>query len=285
MFGTELDYRLLKRLAHTGNRATAGELEKRARLSSFTLDDAEAYLRRVQQELFVGALPIDPNLTYLDIGCGIGRLSLGLASAGVATVTGIEILERNVRQANILAENHLPPDRRPEFIAMDIHDWQSDEKFDVIIVLGAMEHILDLPRFLRRVPELLKPDGRCFVSIEPFHSPFGDHMQHFFKPYIPWTGLLFNEQGVLRLRREVFRPDDLAERYQDIEGGLNRVRFGRYRRYVREAALDFEKHFSNPQLANRSKVLHAVSGVLTSIPVVRDYFVVADYAVLRHRRA
>ena len=111
-------------------------------------------------------------------------------------------------------------------------------------------------------------------------------MRHFFRVPVPWMGVLFNEEAVLQLRSEVFRPDDPAERYQDIEGGLNKVRYGDYIDNVHRAGLEFEANHINPQLARRRRMLpvRAVSELTTRVPGVRDYFVVADYAVLRHKR-
>jgi len=98
--------------------------------------------------------------------------------------------------------------------------------------------------------------------------------------------VLFSEEAVLKLRSEVFRPDDPATRYPDIEGGLNMVRYGEYLDNVAAAGLEFEAHHLNPQLAKRRRLrpLKLVSDLTTRVPGVRDYFVVVDYGVLRHRR-
>ncbi len=282
MFGLRVDYYLLRRLAHRDNHASQQDLEAEVLASTFSLDDARDYLRRVESELFRGDFSVDAEKSYLDIGCGMGRLSLGLAAEGARKVTGIDIVARNVEQAKLLAHAQLSQDQRPVFIHADIHDWDSNKKFDVIVALGALEHIHDLEAFLSAIPRYLKPGGRCYVSIEPFHSPFGDHMMHFFRPYIPWTGLIFNEQAILQLRREVFRPNDPAERFEQIEGGLNMVRYGRYRRYVQRAGMRFVANRINPQLRTRKYMapLRWVSALLTRVPGIRDYFIVVDYAVL-----
>ncbi len=287
MFGHKIDYLLLRPLTHQRNRATKVQLDAAAISSSFSIDEAIAYLTRVRESLFCGDLLVDPALSYLDVGCGMGRLSLGLAAAGARKVTGIDILGRNIAEATKLSDSLLPAEQRPTFVHADIHDWTPAEQFDVIIALGALEHIHNQARFLEILPRMLKPGGRCFVSIEPFHSPFGDHMMHFFRLPIPWMGLIFNEKSVLRLRREVFRPDDPAEAYEDIEGGLNLVRYGTYLANIDKAGLRVHNSHINPQLSQNRLLLPLwyLSRLLTSIPYVRDFFVVTDYAELRLRRA
>jgi len=283
MFGPDLDYRILRALTHSRARRTQEELDAQARDDTFSLDQADAYLRRVREEFFAGEVPLDPALAYLDIGCGMGRLALGLARAGLPDVTGVDIVPHHITQARRLAER-VPAAQRPSFAHADIHDWDTDRRFDVIFVMGAMEHIHDQDRFLVSMARLLAPGGRAFVSIEPFHSPLGDHMRHFFRVPIPWSGLIFDERAMLRIRRERFRPSDPASRYDEIQGGLNQVRYERYLENVAAAGLRFASHHINPQLRGRRRTLplHLASRALTGIPGVRDYFVVADYGILEH---
>lgn len=285
MFGEKIDYWLLRPLTHRRGYATKAELEERARDSSYTIEEAKAYLERVSTKLFDGDFPVDPSLAYLDVGCGMGRLSLGLAAAGASDVTGVEIIQRNVVEATGLAEKLLPKGPRPTFVHADIHNWEISKKFDVIVVLGAMEHIHDQDAFLAALPQYLTANGRCYVSIEPFHSPNGDHMSAFFRIQVPWKGLIFNERAMLRRRTEVFRPDDPVECYEDVEGGLNKVRYRTYEKNVRKAGLEFVANHINPQLAHKPKwfLFRLISAILTRIPVVRDYFIVVDYAVLQHQ--
>ena len=290
MFGKTIDYRLLKPLTHTRNRFTEDELNKAAaHRDDFTIDDARNYLRRVRTEYFSGRFLVDKNLSYLDIGCGQGRLSIGLAAAGVSDVTGIDISNRMIVEASNLAEILLPDHSKPKFYTGDIHEWQHKKQYDVIITLGAMEHIHDPRDFLHQVRNLMRPDGIMFVSFEPFHSPVGDHIsnpkQGFFRIRIPWCGVLFSEDALLRLRTECFRPTDPATRYQDIVGGLNLMRFSEYKKWLHEAGLDVVYHYINPQIKHqrRYKPLYPISRALTSIPVIQDFFSVVIYSVIRRR--
>jgi len=286
MFGERLDYQLLRLLVHDRNRATEGELNLRAHAAPSTLEAARAYLERVRHEFFGGEIPVTPNASYLDIGCGMGRLSVGLALAGARDVTGLEVVSRNVDEAQVLARQ-LPESARPRFVHTDVHDWRPGREYDVIFVLGAMEHIHDPADFLAQLPRLLKPNGLAFVSLEPFQSPLGDHMRDFFRLQIPWRGLLFSEKAILKLRREYYRPTDPATRFQDIVGGLNLMSFSQYVTWAHEAGLEFVRHNFNPQLKTqrRFRPLYPISWALTHLPRVRDYFIVVAYSILRRRSA
>lgn len=284
MFGEKIDYYLLRPFTHSRNRATEEELNERARHSGYTLEYARKYLFRVKSEYFGGCFPADPKLSYLDVGCGNGRLSIGLSLAGARNVTGIDICERHINEA-IAMSQLLPVNQRPKFLLSDVHDWHQNRQFDVVIVLGAMEHIHDPGEFLKLIPGLLKPDGQAFVSFEPFQGIFGDHMKGFFWLPIPWRGLLFSENAILRLRREQFRPTDKATNYSEIVGGLNQMGYEEYIRLVHEAGLEFVSHNCNPQLSHRFRYLglQYISRVLTRIPKLRGYFIVSDYSILRRK--
>lgn len=285
MFGETIDYYLLKPLAHGRNRATEAELDEEATRSTFTVGQARAYFDRVNR-FFDNRLPIDPDLGYLDIGCGMGRFAIGLACAGARDVTGVDILPRCIAEAQHIASTMEEDQARPTFISSDIHDMKTDRHYDVITVLGAMEHIHDPPKFLRRLVELLKRDGLAFVSHEPFQSPIGDHMYGFFRIQFPWRGLIFSEKAVLRLRSECYRPTDPAKRYPEVAGGLNLMSYSQYLERVQDAGLEFIFHSHNPQLWDSRRYIpfRFLSSVLTRIPKVRDYFIVNVFSIIRKRR-
>lgn len=284
MFGRIIDYYLLKPLTHTRNMKTESELDDSAINSTYTVQQAIDYLKKANSS-FGNQIPVNPHLRYLDIGCGMGRLAIGLVASGARSVVGIDVVNRHIQEARVVAKT-LPVDVQPDFILSDIHEWQSNVQFDVIFILGAMEHIRDPSRMLTRLASLLKPDGIAFVGHEPFQSPIGDHMRGFFRAQIPWRGILFSEKAILRLRRECFRPDDPVERYQDVVAGLNLMSYSQYVKRVHAAGLEFVAQFHNPQLKHHWKYwpLVPISKLLTSIPVIQDYFIVYEFSILRRTK-
>ena len=294
MFGKTVDYYLLRPLTHTRNKADADELEHQAEQASrvskdapahspFTLEQARAYTNKVASLYFRGRFPVDPDLSYLDLGCGTGRLSVGLSLLGIRDVTGMDILARDIATANAIAET-LPPDARPGFVHLD-GQTPDPRTYDVVIALAVMEHVSSPRQFLERLRALLKPEGRAFVSMTPFHGPLGDHMGPFFRVQIPWRGVLFSEQAILRLRRERFRPSTPAQSFAEIEGGLNQMTVSEYLRNIRLAGLEVVTHNFDPHFYRYRRLwpLAPFSWALTRIPKVRDYFTFNVYSVLRRQ--
>jgi hypothetical protein len=105
-------------------------------------------------------------------------------------------------------------------------------------------------------------------------------MWDFFRLQIPWRGVLFSEQAVLRVRRECFRSTDPASNYREIAGGLNLMRYSEFLKHVRDTGWEFDYLAVNTFL-KRLPTLQFLSDIVMRFPVIRDYFVHNVYAVLR----
>ena len=280
MFGEKIDYWLLRPLAHNRNRATEEELNASAReIKAFDPFRAHLELEKLVTR-FEGRLRIDPKLTYLDVGCGTGDLALALIQAGATDVTGVDLVERQIDAARVAAKQ-AGGTCCPDFICADINTWQPNRRYDVVVSHEALEHISQPDKFLSSLTRLLKPEGVAFLAFGPmFHSPVGDHLGEFFRIQLPWRGVLFSEKALMRLRKEFFRPGDPVDRFQDTVGGLNLMRFSEFLSYTQKAALDVRFLSLNPQLKSIPP-MYWISEMLTRTPLVRDYFVISVYAMLK----
>lgn len=81
------------------------------------------------------------NLTICDVGCGSGRFVAALAQRG-GHVTGLDFapqmldLARDlVKQAEVAA--------RCNFVLSDILDWNTNDKFDLVIAIGFWDYVAD----------------------------------------------------------------------------------------------------------------------------------------------
>jgi 2-polyprenyl-6-hydroxyphenyl methylase/3-demethylubiquinone-9 3-methyltransferase len=101
------------------------------------------------------------GVTLLDIGCGGGLIAEPMTRLG-ASVTGIDVVERNVEVARLHAvQSGLGIDYRhkpAEAVAA------RGERFDVVLALEVVEHVADLPAFLATCASLLQPGGALFVA-------------------------------------------------------------------------------------------------------------------------
>ena len=101
------------------------------------------------------------GLRVLDIGCGGGLLSEPMARLG-ADVVAIDPSERNIATARVhAAESGLAIDYR----AATAEELESGgERFDVILNMEVIEHVVDPAAFVAVCARLLKPGGLMFVA-------------------------------------------------------------------------------------------------------------------------
>jgi|GEM_PF-1357075 len=287
MLGEKIDYWLLRPLAHARNRATEEELDREG--STSLLGDQQATKLPAILDRFEGHFPLSPSLRYLDIGCGSGELTLALARRIRETykrapqIVGVDFLPRFVQRARAIAsgsglEEHV------RFECADIHHWEPPHPFDVAISFDALEHIANPRTFLASMSRYLAPGGVAAVSFGPlFHSPFGDHMDEFFRVQLPWRGLVFSERAILRLRSEFYRPTDRARSLTEVAGGLNLMRYSEFLRHARETGWHFRYLRTNTFLRNRAA--RRLASSLAGVPRVGDYFMHNVYAVMEPARA
>jgi len=114
--------------------------------------------------------PFEHCLTgrILEIGAGCGAITRYLGECGGSVLS----LEGSVRRAQIAASRTRDLDN-VTVIAERFDDFACDERFDVITLIGVLEYASMFSRdndaalsMLRRVYDLLQPDGKLFLAIE-----------------------------------------------------------------------------------------------------------------------
>jgi len=101
------------------------------------------------------------GLRILDIGCGGGILSEPLARLGGAVV-GADPSSANIAAAKLhAADGGVSVDYR-ETTAEALAD--AGERFDVVLAMEVVEHVADVPLFVARCAEMVKPDGLMIAA-------------------------------------------------------------------------------------------------------------------------
>ncbi len=101
------------------------------------------------------------GMKFLDIGCGGGLLCEPMARLG-AEVTGADASERNIGIAKVHAEQS---GLDIKYLATTSEALAAKgEQFDVVLNMEVVEHVADVPLYLKSCSALVKPGGLMFIA-------------------------------------------------------------------------------------------------------------------------
>ena len=123
---------------------------------------------------------VGKNLKLLDIGCFTGEF-LFLAHEQGYDVTGYEIQDDAVNLAN----QKLPGRIHKIDLLNEILDNKKHEKFDVITMLGLIEHVLQPVKLLNKIKFLLKEGGYLIIQTPNTGSLMSKIMGKYWPPISP----------------------------------------------------------------------------------------------------
>ncbi|HAJ43694.1 MAG: bifunctional 2-polyprenyl-6-hydroxyphenol methylase/3-demethylubiquinol 3-O-methyltransferase UbiG [Alcanivorax sp.] len=103
-----------------------------------------------------------PGKRVIDIGCGGGLLSEGMARRG-ATVTGIDLGEAPLAVARLHADKSGVEVEYLQVLAEEIAEQRAGE-YDAVTCLEMLEHVPDPASVIRACAKLVKPGGQVFFS-------------------------------------------------------------------------------------------------------------------------
>jgi 2-polyprenyl-3-methyl-5-hydroxy-6-metoxy-1,4-benzoquinol methylase len=175
----------------------------------------------------------------LDFGCGKGREAVAVALAGAEEVYGIDIRENCLQAARHLAAASGVTEKcvflngimEEKAIRREIVDM------DYAYSLDSFEHFAYPEEVLAQIRDHLRPGGRLLVSFgPPWKHPRGCHMM-FLRP-VPWMHLIFKEETIMAVR-SLYKTDG-AKRFEEVEGGLNKMTVGRFLRLVEASGFEVE---------------------------------------------
>ena len=107
---------------------------------------------------------IAPGTRVLDVGCGVGRWSSLLAARG-AQVTGMDLSPTMIAEAKRRADTNGTA-KRCRFLVQDLAQLDAGEKFDLVLGVTVLQHILDaegLRAAVQRMADHLAPGGRMVL--------------------------------------------------------------------------------------------------------------------------
>lgn len=227
-------------------------------------------------------LPIDSNLSVLEIGCGEGGNLKPFLDIG-CKVTGVDLSEKKIENGKQFFSDH-PNKNNLTLIAEDIYQSKSLGQYDLIIMRDVIEHIHDQERFMSYVKKYLKPNGKFFLAFPPWYNPFGGHQQickNKILSAMPYYHILPKTiyKGVLKIFNE---DSDRIDGLLEIkETGITIERF---RKILADNSYKIEKkifYFINPNYEVKFKLKPKTQlSLISSIPWFRNFVITSCYYIV-----
>jgi SAM-dependent methyltransferase len=255
----------------------------------FHKQDVSKFVRGVRLEdvRFWARMGHKPDLrgaTVLEIGCGWGSLSLGMALDGAQKVVGLDLNSERVNFANEYVRTNYPRlVGAVEFRRLHLQNYEH-VLFDYIVSKDTFEHIVDLDCMLSEMIRRLKPGGKIYTGFGPLYtSPYGDHSRRrvILKPWgvwgrilalAPW-GHLFMEPLLIKLNNR-YREKKITS-MKDLD--LSTLSLSDYRKVFARSGLITVSFRVNQSERWLSKPF----SMLSRIPPLADYFTHSVYCVLQ----
>ena len=133
--------------------------------------------------------------TVLHLQCHFGQDTLSLERMG-ATVTGVDLSDKAIEQANILAKKL---SSKATFICCDVYDLPKhlNEKFDIVYTsYGTIGWLPDIDKWANIISMFLKPQGKfIFVDFHPVVWMFDNDFKEVFYNYFNTEAIIEDESG------------------------------------------------------------------------------------------
>jgi SAM-dependent methyltransferase len=137
--------------------------------------------KSIMHNLFLDSEEVGLDFKTLDVGCGNGFFSTKAALKGSSTL-GITIQEWERENCEEMRDYLGISDRDLSFKASTLESLYAGrvnaEKYDQILMIDVLEHILDDRNALEQVRELLKDNGLFFVSVPSRDFEFDSKSKH-----------------------------------------------------------------------------------------------------------
>ena len=212
---------------------------------------------RIYPEFF----PIDKEETILNIGCGDGVQAV-IYGGNFKKMVGVDINQSRLEIAKQLALVH--GFNNFEAVLSNVEAILLDEKYDKIIAIDIIEHVINPAKVIVEISRLLKDDGSLLITFPVLH----DKWENFFR----FVGRKILRRQGKTVRREGWDPDAHQYDYKlknwfELMDKRNFSMVG-YRATTMFPPLHY---LGIPRFWFSNDFIHAIDSFFCRLPIFRDF--------------
>lgn len=170
------------------------------------------------------------EVAVLEVGCSNGtNVSIPLAKCGY-NVTGIDLHRSSIEHAKMLAKE-LPV----RFAVMDLFKFNSEERFDVVVLSDVLEHVDDPLKTCSIAVRHLLPGGIMLICIPNGYGPYENEQR-----FVKFTKLDVL-MSIVRHQLQKFRgKNSVKMAYNHDSGHVQFFHLKDFRKLLKDAGLEIE---------------------------------------------
>lgn len=138
--------------------------------------DMYAEEERVWKHLLDMLPPIPARLKFLDVGCGTGLVGHFASQICPHRVGEMHLLDPSIAMIDVAREKAGKWPFRTSFYHGDILSLPAASLYDVVTINSVLHHVVELEPFLKRVQDLLRPEGLLLTAQDPRSGATADRI-------------------------------------------------------------------------------------------------------------
>ena len=205
--------------------------------------------------------PFDKEDNVLNVGCGDGVQAI-VYGGKFKKMVGVDINQERLKVAQQLA-THYGFDNF-QTICANAEKIPLEEKFDKIMAIDAVEHVVNPDRLISEVYRLLKDEGRLLITFPTMH----DKWENLFR----FVGRKVLRRKGRTIRKPGWDPD--AHQYDyNLKEWLDLMEQGRFYLVKSRASTLFPPlhYLGLPKFWFSNKLIHQIDNFLCRLPVLKNY--------------
>lgn len=205
--------------------------------------------------------PISKNDSVLNIGCGDGIQAI-VYRGNFKKMTGIDINQNRLKIARELTVVH--GINNFETLCANVEEIPLNDKFDKVIAIDIIEHVINPDKVLSEVWRLLKDDGKLLITFPVMH----DKWENFFR----FVGRKILRRKGKTIRKEGWDPD--AHQYDfKLKEWFNMMDKKDFSLVDYRATTMFPPlhYLGLPKFWFSNKIIHAIDNYFCKLPIFKNH--------------
>jgi len=177
-----------------------------------------------EEKTLLPFIKLNQNAKVLDLGCGNGRWAKILLPK-ISKYIGVDVSKEFIK----LAEKTIK-DEKAGFVCLPAQNYLSDEKFDLVLVIGLITYMNDedIRKLSLNCKKMLKPDGRLILRNVTLEDSSTNRKFYNYEPN--WIRKLIRKPKYQVIRRTVKEELSLFREFELLHTG--KITDAGYRFYI-----------------------------------------------------